>query len=182
MPCQVWGELTYPIPNFSNRWNLGMDKKFHFIFKDSNCDRDISKLIELSLIILSGQTDTKPVETQKIDWIGKLFVTEHSAADTVKTHYMDLIMGAMTSQITSLTIVDSTIYSDADQRKHQSSASLAFVRGIHQSPVNTPHKWSATRKMFPFNDVIMSRAYVGVISGKFRYGIGRFDTDRRHRT
>ena len=51
MPCKVWGELTYPIPNFSNHWNLGMDKKFHFIFKDSNCDRDISKLIELSLII-----------------------------------------------------------------------------------------------------------------------------------
>ena len=45
-------------------------------------------------------------------------------------HYDDVIMGAMTSQITSLTIAYSTVYSDADQRKHQSSASLAFVRGI----------------------------------------------------
>ena len=42
-------------------------------------------------------------------------------------HYNDIIMGAIASQITSLTIVYSTIYSDADQRKHQSSASLAFV-------------------------------------------------------
>ena len=43
----------------------------------------------------------------------------------------------------------------AGQRKHQSSASLAFVRGIHRSPVNSPHKGSVTRKMFPFDDVIM---------------------------
>ena len=46
-------------------------------------------------------------------------------------------------------------YSDADQRKHQSSASLAFVWGIHRGPVNFPHKWPVTRKMFPFDDVIM---------------------------
>ena len=57
--------------------------------------------------------------------------------------------------ITRLTIVYSTVYSDADQRKHQSSASLAFVRGIHRGPVNSPNKWSVTRKMFPFGDVIM---------------------------
>ena len=44
---------------------------------------------------------------------------------------------------------------DADQRKHQSSASLAFVRGIHRWPVNSPHKWPVTRKMFPFDDVIV---------------------------
>ena len=41
-------------------------------------------------------------------------------------------MGAIASQITSLTIVYSIVYSDADQRKHQSSAPLAFVRGIHR--------------------------------------------------
>ena len=64
-------------------------------------------------------------------------------------------MGAIASQITSLTIVYSIVYSDADQRKHQSSALLAFVRGIHQGPVNSPHKWPVTRKMFPFDDVIM---------------------------
>ena len=64
-------------------------------------------------------------------------------------------MGAKASQITSLTIVYSTVYSDADQRKHQSSASLAFVRGIHRGPVNSPHKWPVTRKIIPFDDVIM---------------------------
>ena len=51
-----------------------------------------------------------------------------------------VVMGTVASQITSLAIVYSTIYSDADQRKHQSSVSLAFVRGIHRGPVNSPHK------------------------------------------
>ena len=66
-------------------------------------------------------------------------------------------MGAIASLITSLTIVYSTVYSDADQRKHQSSASLAFVWGIHLGPVNSPHKWPVRRKMFPFDDVIMNK-------------------------
>ena len=65
-------------------------------------------------------------------------------------------MGAIASQIISLTIVYSTGNSDADQRKHQSSASLDFVRGIHRGPVNSSHRWQITRKMFPFDDVIMS--------------------------
>ena len=73
-------------------------------------------------------------------------------------HYGDDIMGAMASQITSLAIVYSTVYSDANQRKHQSSASLAFVRGIHRGPMNSPHKWPVTRKMFPFDDVIIAYA------------------------
>ena len=60
-------------------------------------------------------------------------------------------MGWIASQITSLTIVYSAVYSGADQRKHQSSASLAFVQG----PVISPHKGPVTRKMFPFDDVIM---------------------------
>ena len=64
-------------------------------------------------------------------------------------------MGSMASQITSLTIVYLAIYSGSDQRKHQSSTSLAFVWGIHRGPVNSPHKWPVTRKMFPFDDVIM---------------------------
>ena len=69
-------------------------------------------------------------------------------------------MGAIASQITSLTSVYSTVYSDADQRKHQSSASLAFVRGIHQGPENSPHKWPVTRKMFPLDDVILMKMLV----------------------
>ena len=67
-------------------------------------------------------------------------------------------MGAIASQIISLAIVNSTVYSDVDQRKHQSSASLAFVWGIHRRPVNSPHKGPVTRKMFPFDDVIMNEA------------------------
>ena len=74
----------------------------------------------------------------------------------LKWHYGDVIMGTIASQITSLTIVYSTVYSGADQTKHQSSASLAFVRGIHRGPVNSPHKWPVTRKMLPFDDVIMN--------------------------
>ena len=70
-------------------------------------------------------------------------------------NYNDVIMGTIASQITSLTIVYSAVYSDADQRKYQSSASLAFVRGIHRRTVNSPHKWPVTRKMFPFDDFIM---------------------------
>ena len=64
-------------------------------------------------------------------------------------------MSAMASQITSLMIVNSIVYSGADQRKHQSSAPLTFVRGIHRWPVNSPQKGPVTRKMFPFDDVIM---------------------------
>ena len=71
-------------------------------------------------------------------------------------HYNDDIMGAMASQITSLTIVYWTVHSRADQRKHESSASLAFVWGIHRWPVNSLHKWPVTRKMFPFDEGIMN--------------------------
>ena len=63
-------------------------------------------------------------------------------------HNNDVIMGTIASQTTSLVIVYSAVYSDADQRKHRSSASLAFVRRIHRRPVNSPHKWPVTRKRF----------------------------------
>ena len=66
-------------------------------------------------------------------------------------HYSDVIMGVMASQMTSLTIVDSTVYSGTYQGNHQRSASLAFVWVIHR----LPHKRSVTRKMLPFDDVIM---------------------------
>ena len=75
--------------------------------------------------------------------------------DIFGRHCDDVVMGAMASQITSLTIVYSIVYSGRDQSKHQSSASLAFVRGIHRGPVNSPQKGPVTRKMFPFDDVIV---------------------------
>ena len=64
----------------------------------------------------------------------------------INVRYCDVIMRAMASQITSLTIVYSTVYSGADQRKYQSSASQALLRGIPRWPVNSPHKWPVTRK------------------------------------
>ena len=70
-------------------------------------------------------------------------------------HYNGVTMSDIASQITSLAIVYSTVYSDSDQRKLQSPASLAFVRGICRWPVNSPHKGPVTRKMFAFDDVIM---------------------------
>ena len=70
-------------------------------------------------------------------------------------HYSVVVMGVMVSQITSLTIVYSTVYSGADQWKHQSSASLAFVQGIHRLPLNSLYKRPITWKMFPFDDAIM---------------------------
>ena len=66
-------------------------------------------------------------------------------------HNNDVIMSAMVSQITSLMIVYSGVYSGADQRKHQSSTSLACVWGIHRWTVNSPHKGPVTRKMFLFD-------------------------------
>ena len=46
---------------------------------------------------------------------------------------------------------------------HQSSASLAFVWGIHRWPLHSPHKWPVTRKMLPFDDVIVCR-FIAMIS------------------
>ena len=74
--------------------------------------------------------------------------------DYFEEHYNDVIIGMTASQITSFMIVYSTVYSGADQWKHESSVSLAFVQGIHRGPVNSQHKWPVTWKMFAFDDVI----------------------------
>ena len=81
----------------------------------------------------------------------------------VRTHCNNVMIGAIASQITSLTIAYSTVSSGADQRKHQSSASLAFVRGIHRSAVNYPHKRPVKRKTCPTDDVIMASQYLPMI-------------------
>ena len=86
---------------------------------------------------------------QPVKWGALTFLWSHPH------HYNDVILTTMMSEITSLAIVNSTVYSCADQRKHQSSASLAFVRGIRRWLVNSPHKGPVTQKMFPFDDVIM---------------------------
>ena len=103
-----------------------------------------STVLAVGVEDLAAQPCKNPVMRGMFPWHEVLMVT---------SHYNDVIMGAIASQIT--TIVYSTVYSDADQRKHQSSASLVFVWGIHRGPVNSPHRWPVTRKMFPFDDVIM---------------------------
>ena len=91
-------------------------------------------------------------------------------------------MDAMRSQITRVSIVWSTVCSGADHRKHQRIASLAFMRGIHRWPVESPHKVPATRKMFPFHDVIMvslgTKACAGTPMTKLCHNGSRRYTDR----
>ena len=84
--------------------------------------------------------------------IGSDLVRSRRQAIIWANHYSGVIMSVMAFQNTSLTIVYSGVYSAADQ---QSSASLDFVRGIHRWPANSPHKGPVTRKMFPFDDVII---------------------------
>ena len=91
-------------------------------------------------------------------------------------HYNDVIKSAMASQTTGLWIVCSTVGSGGDQRKHQSSASLAFVRGIHRWPVISPHKWPVTRKMFPFDDVIMKEQGLSTSPPAIQIGISEMLT------
>ena len=73
----------------------------------------------------------------------------------LSSYYTEIIMSVMASLITGVWIAYLTVSSGADQRKHQSSAWLVFARGIHRWPVNSPHKGPVTRKIFPFDDVIM---------------------------
>ena len=106
-----------------------------------------------SVVVIWYDTSTRALSGTPLIWFTVISPLTHRKA--TQNHYADVIMIEMASQITSLAIVYSIVYSDADQRKHQSSASLAFVRRIHRGPVNSPHKWPVTRKMFPFDDVIM---------------------------
>ena len=55
----------------------------------------------------------------------------------------------------ALRLFTQPLFQGANPRKHRSSASLAFVWEIHRSPMNSPQKGPVTRKMFPFDDVIM---------------------------
>ena len=101
------------------------------------------------------QLDGLVAQRLRNEAMGRPVLLESRCLQYFLWHYSDVIMGVMASQITRVSIVCSTVCSVADQRKHQSSASLAFVMGIHRWPMNSPHKGPVTRKMFPFDDVIM---------------------------
>ena len=102
-------------------------------------------LLDVQLLIYAA-IQVKPCYWRE----SQVFHTHH-----MSHHCTDVITSVMSSQITILTIVYTTVYSGADKRKHQSFASLAFVRGNPRWPVNSPHKGPVTREMFPFDDVIM---------------------------
>ena len=168
-------EIAFKIQKFSF-------KKMHWKFSSAKCRPCCPGLNELTywgrvthicvskIITIGSDNGLSPGRRQAIIWtnagillIGPLGLNFNEVLIEIKAysfkkihlHYCDVIMGEIASQIFSLTIVYSTVYSGADQRKHQSSASLAFVWGIHRGPVNSPHKWSVTRKKFPLDDVIM---------------------------
>ena len=88
-----------------------------------------------------------------VSGIGQHFV--RFGSNFLPIHYSDVIMSTMSSQITGVSTLCLTVCSDADQRNHQNSASLAFVKEIHWWPVDSTHKGPVTRKMFPFDDVIV---------------------------
>ena len=77
-------------------------------------------------------------------------------------HYADVIMSAMASQITGLTIVYSIFIQAQIKENIKAPRHWPFVWGIHRRPVNSPHKRPVTRKMLPFDDVIMSKFFVSL--------------------
>ena len=153
---QVWS-LTFPM-----KWTLQVGGYIHHETLHVWLTFGHALLIWWPLIrqTVSIRFWTISVETFIIVMLHRMSGLEKAAIGPA-VHYSDVIMGTLPSQITSLTIFYSIVYSDADQRKHQSSASLAFVRGIHRGLVNSPHRWPVRRKMFPFDEVIMFCTFPG---------------------
>ena len=123
-------------------------------------------------LVAKGPVKNMPIFVQIITW---------RTGDSALTHYGDVIMSVMASQITSVTIVHWTVCSEADQQKRLSSASLVFVRGIHRWPVNSSHTEPVTRKMFPFDDVIMEVLHL-VLSAKWRPFCSSLNVSTEHQT
>ena len=138
----LWGE------SIGDRWNPTVSN----LFGNGSCSfPNIDHLPSLSnqyLVNINWTQEWPTIWIQSDLFLRRKFIFHF--------HYTDVIMSMMVPQITSIFIVYSTTCSGVDQRKHQSSVSLAFVRGIHRSPVNSPHKGPVMQKMFPFDDAIMS--------------------------
>ena len=148
------------------RFSINVVLTLSIIIIGSENDLSLSEPMLVEYYLVSWEQTSVIIESQNVNirwrqciWMCTSFWKlegKPSLNRSLTAHYDDVIMSTIASQITSLTSVYSTIYSDADQSKHQSCASLAFVWGIHRGPVNSPHKWPVTRKMFPFDDVIMT--------------------------
>ena len=147
--------MKYDFRNMQVMWKLTI--LFDFI------DKKQQQIQEIPIKILNKLTSkiTKPLAATMMTCyqleLREQISSEYESNYNGFHHYCDIIMHKMASQITSLTIVYLTVYSVQDQTKHQSSASLAFVQGIHRWPVNSLHKGPVMRKMFPFDDVIMKK-------------------------
>ena len=120
----------------------------------------VDRLIVQQIVQTKNKHSTKALHDPRRNAESVYMIWHHHWPMTIIHHYNDVTMGAIASQLTSITIVYSTVSSGADQRKHHSSASLAFVCGIHRWPVNSPHKWPVTLNMFPFFGVIMCWEYL----------------------
>ena len=100
------------------------------------------------------------------------FISTSCPLYVITLFYSITVTSKWASQMPSRTIVYSIVHSGADERKQQSSASLAFLRGIHRPPMNSPHKWPVTRNMFPFDDVIMQQSLLSqVTSGSKNHSV-----------
>ena len=129
MFCNLCDEITYPFPNFNGFTVEVWEWICDFVPHNLTYEDDLS-MLRLKLIHVSKSGPR---------CLPMLL--------SVCSYYGDVIMSAMVSQITVVSFVCSTVCSGADQRKHQSSAWLAFVRGIHRWPVDSPNKWPVTWKM-----------------------------------
>ena len=87
-----------------------------------------------------------PMLLQKLWEDGPHESVNNFAVSTTMQHHSDVIMSMMTSPTIGVSMVYSTICSGADHRKRQRSVPLAFVRGSHRWPVNSPHKGPVTWK------------------------------------
>ena len=156
------------LPTITTRWStwqcVGTIFTEHSQAISMTAVQNCSKSSALAMELL--QSCTQP-SINRYSYRVPVYISQGSIS--IHVHNNDVIMGAMASQITRLPIVYPTVYSGADQIKHQSSASLAFVRWIHRWPVNFPHKWPVTRKMFPFDDVIMPLWQVYVMAACWRH-------------
>ena len=130
----------------------------------THCSLPIRVRYGMSFVDLISDLYPAPITAVMSCYIGRIIIAlnrivkkpcTEGGSTNLFANYYDIMMGVMASQITSLTIVYSNVQSGIDQRKHQSSASLAFVWGIHRWLVNSPHKGPVTWKMFPFDHVIM---------------------------
>ena len=136
-------------------WYYTPDSLIHYI----NCVQIIMHVVDISFTIIlywylcflinatfaRNNNETQSSQLSPDFWASRI--------KQFPSNYSDVIMSAMASQIAGVSIIYSTVCSGADQIKHQSFASLGFLRGIHRWLINSPHKGPATRKMH--DDVIM---------------------------